>query len=257
MHEAPEIEFRVMSRKVARLKVTRADGSFGLMTDSRTQVHQLGYRNGPLYRLTQPYSPDDAWTVDSILSGKCIQDPGEVGHEQEQPWSQWLDGSLATRGHGLLQALPQGEYLLVRTSRPRHRLERVLLGNELVPATPNIVGLREKKPVYSCVIGPRRNEEPQVNHTLIGLTILNYTGSSRMQGMLFFSFEDSRRDNSGSTGTEVVLSIPMDGELVVDNMGFFSRSEEVESRRRWRDELVLQFGDWCAGLDPWNEGTGS
>jgi hypothetical protein len=135
---------------------------FGLTTDSKTQVHQLGYRDGPLYRLMQPYSPDDAWAVAPLPSGKFFQDSGEAGQEQEQPWRQWLDGSVATRGQGLLQVLPQGEYLLVRTGRPLHRIERVLLGNELVPATPNIFGLREKKPVYSCVIGSRQDEKPQV-----------------------------------------------------------------------------------------------
>jgi hypothetical protein len=256
MHEAPEIEFRVMTRQLARLKVTRAGGSFGLTTDSKTQVHQLGYRDGPLYRLVQPYSPDDAWAVEPLPSGKGFQDPVGTGHGQTLPWRQWLDGSMATRGQGLLQSLPQGEYLLVRTARPPHRIERVLLGNVLVPATPNIAGLREKKPVYSCVMGPRRDEAPPLDQPLIGLAVLNYTGSSRMQGVLFFSFVGAPRGNPPPTGTDGVLCIPLDGELVVDNMGFFSRSEEEASRRRWREELAPQFGDWCAGLDPWGEGTG-
>lgn len=239
-----EIEFRAMSAKIARLTVTRASGSFGLMTDAKTQVHQLGYRAGPLYRLGQPYSPDDAWTLDVIPSGKTFQESDGGG---AHPWTTWLAGSAVLRGSRLLQELPRGEYLLVRSARPLQHLDRVLLGNELVPAPPNMCVLRQDKPVYSCVVGPRKAEPPRIDHPLVGLSVLNYTGSTQMQGVLFFSFLEP---GSAPEGKDMVLVIPVSGGLVFDNMGFFSSKNEEESRRRWRDELSLQFGDWCADEAP-------
>ncbi|ATB39456.1 hypothetical protein CYFUS_004900 [Cystobacter fuscus] len=244
MTENMEVKFESLSRQVARLDVNRLTSPFGLTVDPRTQIHHLGYHEAPLFRLEQPFSPDDAWGVEPLSSGRFVRAQPEAGQKLPQAYLDWLRGSAVSRGLEIPWSLPPGSYLLVRTARPLHKVQKVLLGNELVPATPNIRVLREQKPVYSCVVGARLQEPPVLDQPLIGLSVLNYDGSTRQQGMLFFSSVEAA-PHGLPAGQELVLIVPLEGQLVFDNMGFFSAKGEVESRRRWKEELAHEFVTWC------------
>jgi hypothetical protein len=245
MNENLEVKFKSLSRQVARLDVNRLNSPFGLTVDPRTQVHHLGYHEAPLYRLAQPFSPDDAWSVEPLTSGRFVRAQQEVGPKLDQAYLDWLRGSGVCRGLEIPWLLPPGSYLMVRTDRPLNKVQSVLLGNEMVPATPNIRVLREQKPVYSCVFGAHPQVPPVLDQPLVGLAVLNYDGSTRRQGMWFFSCVETAPRGT-TAGQELVLMIPLEGQLVFDNMGFFSAESEAESRKRWKETLAHEFVTWCA-----------
>lgn len=247
MHENLKVKFKSLSRQLARLEVNRLASPFGLAVDPRKQIHHLGYHEAPLFRLEQPFSPDDAWSVTPILGGRFAPAQQDVGQKLDPAYLDWLRGSAVCRGLEIPWLLPPGNYLMVRTARPLNKAQRVMLGNEMVPATQNIRVLREQKPVYSCVFGAQRQAPPVLDHPLVGLAVLNYNGSTQMQGMLFFStMEPAARPMPA--GQELVLIIPLDGALVLDNMGFFSAESELQSRQRWNETLAHEFAAWCTGL---------
>jgi hypothetical protein len=247
MHEHFEVKFKSLSRQLARLEMNRLASPFGLAVDPQKQVHHLGYREAPLFRLEQPFSPDDAWSMTPLPGGRFVPAQQDVGQKLDPAYLDWLHGSAVRRGREIPWLLPPGSYLLVRTAHPLNKVQSVMLGNEMVPATPNIRVLREQKPVYSCVLGAQLQEPPVLDHPLVGLAVLNYDGSSRRQGMLFFS-SMGPAPRPMPAGQELVLIVPLEGSLVLDNMGAFSAESELQSRQRWKETLAHEFAAWCTGL---------
>lgn len=242
--------FEVVSARIARLTITEPASSFGLTLDRKLQNHQLGFRDLPLYRLEQPLSPDDAWEVVPNPAGRLVEDAwrAELGNDIEKRYTAWAAGCRATYGLSLLGLLPAGTYLLVRSPRQPVEAARILLGNERVDARPSMRVLRDHRPVYALIAGPRPEAPPSLNQPLLGLVVLNYVGASWMHGVLFFQFAVPSVDDAANNG-DLLLIVPVEGEMIIDNMGFFSEADEKLSRERWRDDLSGGFAHWCAGDD--------
>lgn len=240
--------FEVLSPRIARLTISQPVSSFGLTVDPRLRKHQLGFRDGPLYELEQPFSPDDGWEIVPRPLGRLVEELwiDDPHNDLEERCAAWASGSRATRGHGLLGLLPLGTYLLVRSPRRPIETGRILLGNKFVAARPSMRVLRDDKPVYALVTGPQPRSSPSLDQPLLGLVVLNYVGDSWMHGVLFFEFAAPVADASVGDG-ELLLIIPVEGEMIFDNMGFFSAADEEVSRMRWRDEFSGGFARWCAG----------
>jgi len=248
MQEGLGFDFEVLSPKVARLEVKRqGTGPFGFSANvgSPPLLHHLGYREQPLFLLEQPYSSDDAWRVKPLPAGRYIAAQPSSGNKLPNSYVEWLRGSAVSRGQEVPWQLPPGRYLLVRTSRPMRHEPRVLLGNEMVPTSPNMLSLRQEKPFYVCAIGPRHEEAPAVDQPLIGLAVLNFDGSNRRHGLLLFSCVESAPGVAATSGDRVLI-VPINGEFVYDNMGQFDPEGEIQSRERWATELVMPFVDWCS-----------
>jgi len=242
------IALEVITERRARLDVVRTD-TFGVTRHADGQVYQLGLHTAPLYQLVQPLSPDDRWVIEPKSSGALLpQAPSADSSSTRElsDYARWAAGSRAEHAQALLHALPAGSYWLLRCARPTQVVPQMLMGNELVAATPNIQLLRDEPPVYSCVIGPHLALAPDLNQPLLAVVILNYVGASWLHCACFFQFV-SPEPAAGGAQRDAVLILPREGELVIDNLGFFSAENELESRRRWREDLAVEFALWCSG----------
>jgi hypothetical protein len=245
LHDNGHSTFEVLSERLARLTVRCSAGLLGLTRDpSPFQRHRLGLEQAPLYQLAQPLSPDDGWEVTALPSGGFV-DVVSPAPAIDPLYEAWAVGSRARHGHEIVGLLPVGRYLFVRSPRPLLTTTRVLLGNRFVPATPHMRVLRERRPYYACVIGPGTSRAPDLSQPLLSLIILNYAGEASLHGSVFFPFSTPRGDALGAS-QDLVLIVPEEGELVVDNMAFFSEEEERRSKQAWRDRQAAEFADWCA-----------
>jgi hypothetical protein len=236
-------DFTALSDRVAELQVDGRDSEFGLQLDtSPWQRHRLGFRHAPLYELTQPLSPDDAWDVRPLAGGRlrARSNPGEAVRACVR-WAATAATTTATaqRSARLLAALPAGRYVVVRSPRQPYGTDHVVLGNERVPSRPYFLALREEPPVYTYLVGTGRGP-------WIGTVVLDSVGSGREHEMFGFSF-----DETPGPDREPLLVIPVEGELVVDNMAAYG--SEPHARVAWRDRWAESFVLWCAGETDWLE----
>jgi hypothetical protein len=237
--------FTPLSPRIASLVVEASAGALGLTLDRRLQDHRLGLREAPAYRVAQPFSPDDGWVIAPQPNGRLLDENGGTPTALTG-YAAWAAGSCALHGNSLIDQLPNGRYLVVRSPRRPIAAERVLLGNEFVEAPPNVQVLQDQPPVYACVIGAQSDSPPDLSQPLLGLAILNYVGESWMHGVVFFQLSAS--GDVGGDGRDIVLVIPADGELVIDNLGLVSPDGGNGARSRWSDEVVGGFAQWCADV---------
>jgi hypothetical protein len=244
-HDSGDSTFEVLSERLARMIVKRSLGRFGLTLDSSPfQRHRLGLSESPLYQLEQPLSPDDGWEVSALPSGAFV-DGASPAPAIDPLYEAWAVGSRAQHGHELIGLLPIGRYLFVRSPRPLVTATSVVLGNECVAATANMRVLREHEPYYACVIGPDVSTGPDLSQPLLSLVVLNYVGDASLHGSIFFPFSSPRGSTPAST-QDMLLIVPEEGELVMDNLGVFSRERERRAKQAWRDRQAAEFADWCA-----------
>ena len=218
------VAFDVITPSLAALSVLDGPGCFGVRTHGWPVVHDVGGR----WRLRQPMSPDDGWEVETLPGGAPPLAPAPEG--LEWAYLTWAEHSRAESGAEILAALPPGRYLLARSDREPQPADRVLLGNEWVPSRPNQRVLYDEPPFYGLVIGPDPDRPPATTAPLVGLVALNYTGGSAVHATLYFTGDPTE----AATG-DLVLVIPVTGELVVDAMAEFSAERSEQDRQAWRD----------------------
>ncbi len=239
-----DIRFQVDSPSRARLHVLRHDGPYGLVTSPR-QEHGLGVRLDPRFRVLQPFNPDDGWRFEPREQARDVPDSWSPGGDMEQDLARWARGSAAVRGLSVLTDLPRGRYLLLRCSRSPGAPEKVLMGNDLIPRPPNVRVLRQEEPIFAGIVGAAAGQPPCLDQPLLGLAVLNYVGSFSWQGLLFFPPAAHRPSGVQARGP-LLLVVPLDGELVLDNMAGFNPEWERTSLGRWRERYVPMFESWCA-----------
>jgi hypothetical protein len=240
-------KFSVISEQVATLAVWRSSSSFGLTLDATQQVYRLGMFARPMFELRQPFSPDERWFV--TATGAEAFPPNDDPLENiEQEYAIWAQGSRAPDSQGALRWLPVGEYSLVRFQKNQLSRSTILMGNEFVPAEPNMIVICDKSPFYACIVGARNGMAPDLNQPLVGVVVLNYDGSSSLDCTLFFSCGRPRPADVDDDLKDLVAVIPMSGKLVIDNMGPFSAEQERRSRERWGKSRVCHFKDILAAL---------
>jgi hypothetical protein len=253
-------QFRILSRRVAKLEILGSENPFGLEKTSPKQIHQLGFRGAPLYFLQQPFSADEGWAVWPNSLGKHTPDEAPATRS-ELSFANWSDGS-AVHGFSLLRFLPVGNYYLVRSSLAARSKEFVYVGNEAVRATPNMrVLLDGEETVHASIIGSRPDAAPDLDQPLLGVVICHATGMSWAKGstqpyqhlVLFFPFAD-KSENGSHDSRDLTLIIPESGELVLDNLQLTTSNtlvykpvaEDPGFRALWRDMFLSRFIATCS-----------
>jgi hypothetical protein len=242
------IEFERISDRLGRLNVRRSGSPFGLTSRERFE-YQLGLCDLPLYRLEQPSSPDDPWSFEPTGNGAWVPADEALVPELEQTYLPWASGGRAAAGHAVLQRLPHGSYFVVRSPLRPSVERRVLFGNELVPATPNLRVLVDDDSAYSFIVGCQLDSAPDLNQPLVGITILDYLGAPSPTGIVFFPCTATTAPDLGGSA-DLVLVIPQAGELVLDSMSHFSGHDVPRCRERWSRDSGRQFADLCGRRDP-------
>ncbi len=173
------VVFSAVTPTVARL-VIRGDGAAYRLRNTG-QLHTLEAGGAPVFRLWHPYSPDDAWSVETITTtpptpGRPPQESitdsfwdWVAGDESSAFW-EWMAGKV-TGDLEMPLFLPEGSYALALAARPLLRSARVLMGNESVSRPSTALTLCDGAPAHALVFG--RHAEPTLNAPLIGVPILN------------------------------------------------------------------------------------
>jgi len=183
-----EIVFDAISASIAELSIPEGPNDFGVRSSGKLAVnHDVGVYGAPRWRIRQQLSPDDAWEVETLTSGELLSAHRSVPERFESTYFAWAEGSRAESGAALLDALPPGSYLVVRSSIEPHRQPSVILGNERVPNPPaNMLVQLEEGPFYGLVLGPDAMHAPITTHPLVSLIAINYVGRSYLHGAFFF-----------------------------------------------------------------------
>ncbi len=241
-----KFKFSKLSVSTAHLEIEQPNSSFGITIASTTflrqrhgeRIYKIGKKDSPLLFLEQPFSPDDAWNIKINANGEYISDKLSIPKIIEEEYLSWIAKSNIG-GEGIIGVLPTGSYLLLRCSKHPIRTEKVLLRNELVTAPYNTWVLNETKPIYMCIIGDNKESSPKLNQPLIGVSILNYVGNSSMHGVIFFPYINSSVENFVNE-KDLILIIPMQGELVINAMEYFSSEEEKKkSLEQWNKQVFF------------------
>jgi hypothetical protein len=242
--------FSRITSTLAGLAVPERPGGFGVRTAGWPVVHDVGMYGAPRWRLRQPMSPDDAWDLETLPQGRLLPAGSPVPEQFEWSYLTWADGSRAESGAAVLQALPPGRYLLVRSGLEPQPAPRVLLGNEWVPSPPNTRVLLDKRPFYAMLTGPDSGRPPVTVHPLVALIALNYVGDSHVHAALFFDGATPEQTTAPAAAGDLVLVIPVTGELVVDTMAEFSAELSARAKATWRDtgarQLATVLASWSA-----------
>jgi hypothetical protein len=203
-----------------------------------------------MFRLRQPWSYDDAWSVETETAGPAPERRPQassagsfwewVTGEGSRAFWEWMTGKVADDLEMPL-FLPEGSYALVLTSRPLIRSARVLMGNELVRRPSTALMLCDGDPAHALVFG--RHTEPTLNSPLLGVPILNYTGYDSTPGIWFFSLPLASSVPKSVGERHPLLIVPLRSELLLDALASFHDSGP--SIALWHDEQAQEFIEWC------------
>lgn len=233
--------FNPITIRLAELTVPAGPNDFGVLSTAWPPAHEVGVYGRPRWRIRPPLAPDDGWELDTLVRGDLTAER-PVPEDVEWAYLTWAEGTRAEGGAGVLAALPSGRYLLARSSLTPRRSATVLLGNEHVPSPANIHELLFTRPHYAAVVGADGDRPPSTTHPLVGLVALNYAGATSPHGVLFF---DCRGGQGQATG-DLVLVVPMTGELVIDALAQYS--DDSSARDAWRDSGARRLADALTAL---------
>jgi hypothetical protein len=244
--------FSRVNERLARLDVLESSPSIHLERRS-DRIHKVGFTDAPLFEVEQPWAADDGWDVRSIASGRGVESQSFVGEEVGEAFASWRTGSRVASGSAVLHYLPAGSYLLVRSGLTPAQGEWLDIGNDCVKATPSMRDLVRNGPVDAVLVGAPLHQPPRLDVPLIGIPILNHSGVSfaagsdapHQHGIVFLPFALGDGVTRSGTG-DLILVIPADGELIIDNLGTFDADDERESRHRWKEEFLPAFAESCS-----------
>jgi hypothetical protein len=238
---------------IAKLRIESDDGTFGLETTEGGYVHQVGLTDAPVYKIDRPLAPDEGWIVDVDPKGGFVGSGSFSDAAFEKAFTAWNRGSRATTGNRVLEMLPEGSYRLVRSKRTPEAVEPFYLGNEDVPLTPNLGELVGEGPVHACVVGAPTDAPPNLNCPLVGVVLLNYMGATVegstekwQHGLLLFPFGKRGESSTAGSESDLLVVIPEDGALVIDNLQGYSAPLEAAARKRWKESFAGAFAKACA-----------
>jgi hypothetical protein len=243
---SPSVAFTALSIRLAELTVSNAGASFGVRASGMPVRYDVGVPGAPRWRIRTDWSPDTGWEIDTIARGEAPGRPDPVPEDAEWAYLLWAEGTRAERGCAALCALPTGRYLLVRSSiepRPADWVDHG--GNDGTRGRPNTLRLLDRRPYFATVIGAADTDPPVLDQPLVGLVVLNYTGNPDAHGANFFAGPAPRADAGGEG--DLVLVVPVTGELVVDAAERFSAADSARARRMWRDAGARSFADALIG----------
>jgi hypothetical protein len=214
-------------------------------------THELGSYGSPRWRLTSAdVAPDEGWELQTLPDGSLVAADDPVPEEFEWAYLRWAEGTRAESGIAVLLALPPGRYLLVQSALKPRRTDRVLLGNGYEDSPPNAAQLLHGQQFYAVIVGAHPDRPPATNRPLVGFVVVNYTGQSRPSGALFFDCVDSSSYDStpDEAADDLMLVVPVTGELVVDAMARFSAAASAQDLERWRQTGARQLADALTGV---------
>jgi hypothetical protein len=231
-----EAAFEPLSDHLAQLSIVQPGGGgsarFGVRTSGWPPVHEVGVSGAPRWRLSPAASPDDGWSLETLGSGTLLARDAPVPESLEWRYLTWAEGTRAEAGAALLGALPPGRYLLARATVEPRREAAILLGNEWVPSPENARVLLDRRPHYAALLGPSASAPPPTDQPLLGLVVLNYVGDSVVDAGLFFAGAEPRP--GPAPAGDLVLVVPVEGELLIDALAGFSSESEERARARWK-----------------------
>jgi len=76
--------------------------------------------------------------------------------------------------------------------------------------------------------------------------VLNYAGNFSWQGLLLFTPAAHRSTGTESEG-DLLLVVPLESELLLDNMAGFNPEWERTSLDRWKRRYVPMMESWLLG----------
>lgn len=139
-----------LTPRIARIGVRGSQSRLGLLMNLQTQVHVLGLRDAPRYRLEQPSAPDGGWQVAQDPSGKLL-----ASETTTAPWPSSADQS------GLVSMLPDGDYLAVYSRGAQISTDWFLLGNQFSAISKDRQVLLNDQDLFVGLIGATPDEPPR------------------------------------------------------------------------------------------------
>jgi hypothetical protein len=243
--------FKPHSHSLAELVIppTRTSG-FGVRTTGKDpERHDIGADGAPRWRLSLSY---DDWELETLPPGRSADEP-LVPEELEWQYLEWAEGSRAENGFSTLPTLPTGRYYVVRSDLNPRREKQVLLGNGRLPTPDNMLTLLDRTGSCALAIGARPGEPPALAQPLLGLAVVNYTIAANDNGILFFAVPDpdspQRAPEPAAVG-DLVLVVPVTGELVLDTRARWDPNRPTESQLAWTRTGALEFARLLKGSPP-------
>jgi hypothetical protein len=217
----------------ARLRV-EATPSRAFTVTAAGDAHRIGFPDAPIAELMQPPSPDDALEID-FLPGQFIEPTGAALDIAE---ACWVPPRARRDLAAIVRHLPAGDYWLVRCSNQVGEPGVVLLGNEIVTVDRSLRELHESERYYVLAVGTTAGLDPDLGRPLLGVTILNYTGTGQetTQGVWLLSPFAPREEGTPAAveeGDDTLAIIPVTGPLVLDHLERLSSEDSARCRDRW------------------------
>ncbi|MGW6277493.1 hypothetical protein [Kribbella sp. NPDC055071] len=242
--------------------------------------------------LGTPDAPESLETPETLGTERSLSAGGNASEGLEWEYMTWAEGSRAEDGFGVLCALPAGRYFVVRSELSPQRAAQVRLGNERLQPPDNVLSILDQPPRSAAAIGAHPDGPPNLAQPLVGLAILNSTGSSNTPTLLFFAPTDRsaagvrrysasgsapRKQQSGDVNLpqtpvsqltqhppvpehraaavsqpvgDLVLVVPVTGELVIDTMTRFTGESPTEDQRTWSKTDAEKFAVLLKGSPP-------
>jgi hypothetical protein len=230
--------FSAHSEWLARVEIEVVPATAFAMRDAGV-VHDLGFADATAYTLLEAPSTDDAWTVGVRPTARWIEIADAA---TDGPLSRWLPDEHRAAGLALAAHLPQGSYWWVRSRIEPYPTDTILLGNEYVDRTPDIIELMQRPDCYAAIVSQVSGGAPILDQPLLGVPILNYDGSDLRCGVLFFPCIQGDR----SPRHERLLVVPETGMLVLDAQRRFSEADHHRSLQRWASTGAHRFAELLA-----------
>lgn len=230
--------FSAQSEWLARIEIVAEPRAAFAMRDAGV-VHDLGFPQSTAYTLLEASSTDDAWKVGIRDTARWIEiaDVADDG-----PLSRWLPDEHRAAGLALATHLPKGSYWWIRSRVEPYPTDTILLGNEYVERTPDIIELIQQPDYYATIVSQASGAAPVLDQPLLGVPILNYDGTDRRCGVLFFPCIRGDR----SPRYERLLVVPETGMLVLDAQRRFSEEDHRRSLQRWASAGARRFAELLA-----------
>lgn len=257
------VEMTALTHHIARLTVRRdGSGPFGRTPmDHRAvpdfkHVHGVGSRSAPLFLIQEPWSSDDGWNVVTeeppCLVPEHENDGWLTGWARE--YRAWAKSTAAAESYGVIPDLPTGTYYLLQTSLRPKLSPWIILGNDSIPAPPNIqellnvqrssgrklgLGFELSNSFTANVVGPYKDRCAGLSRPLLGVVLLHSLPSSDLEPqLLLFDCFDSPVPETSPEG-DIVLVVPVSGEMIIEPLcGDHTRSRSLVA---WRQTAVLEL----------------
>jgi hypothetical protein len=246
MHAGPVLSFEVTDCDRARLRVSRGAGELGLFrrpgTSEADPSIDFGLRSAPRFNIRRPYDPEGA----RLVTLNPVPTPTEISWQptpkSEPAFVDWATERGLQHGLGLVGLLPSGDYFLTFSARRPHFRPQVPLGASRVDSPANVFTLLESEHLIGLAIGSESDQGPDIAAPLVGLTVLNWTGSTYIDAVLFFSLL-RLPSPAEAEPSHPLLIVPVSGELVIDGLEGHGESLRKESLARWESARARQFVD--------------